>query len=154
MDLWCLMRLLAFCLKESRRIGHNTCVLLFSGTSDRRDREEGQCSGITSCLEPLLPVPLFLYNSGEYFYLLFSKGSFFSSLIVETHFFMKATMHFEGDFIPSRICTSRTVIVCQFLFSKWEGVTPWVRTHTHTLRMAFTKTVGQLAQMTNIPLAQ
>lgn len=76
--------------KNPKRIRCKLCVfLIFSGTSNRRDGEEGRRSRITSCLEPVLPVPLFLYNSGEYFYLLFSKGSFFSSLIVETHFLWK-----------------------------------------------------------------
>lgn len=108
------------------------CTFLFlPGTSIRRDGEEGRRGRITSCLEPVLPVPLFLYNSGEYFYLLFSKGSFFSSLIVETHFLWKLQCILRGNFIPSHICTS--VIVCQFLFSKWEGVTPLVHTYTHNI---------------------
>ncbi|KAK6322361.1 hypothetical protein J4Q44_G00071530 [Coregonus suidteri] len=47
----------------------------------------------------------FLYNSGEYFYRLFSKCKFFSSLIVETHFFMKQQIHLETDFITSHIFT-------------------------------------------------
>lgn len=46
----------------------------------------------------MLPVPLFLYNSGEYFYQLFSKYRFFSSLIVENTFFYER----EKDQFESR----------------------------------------------------
>lgn len=70
---------------------HIITVMFFPGIGNRRRRQEGRrgITLLTSHLLPALPVPLFLYNSGEYFYLLFSKGRFFSSLIVETHFLWK-----------------------------------------------------------------
>lgn len=68
-----------------------SCKLCVSGTSHRRSWTERWGSRITS-LQPhllsVIPVPLFLYNSGEYFYQLFSKYRFFSSLIVENTFFL------------------------------------------------------------------
>lgn len=127
------------------------------GTSNRRYGEERRCSRITSCLEPVLPVPLFLYNSGEYFYLLFSKGSFFSSLIVETHFLWKLQCILRG--ISSHpTFVHPEVIVCQFLFSKWEGVMPFMHTlyiYIHTRRAwRLQRQLDNLPKWLNIPLAQ
>lgn len=133
------------------KIRCNTHMLCFSGTSIRRDGEEWWRSRITSYLKPVLPVPLFLYNSGEYFYLLFSKGSFFSSLIVETHFLWKLQCILRGiSSHPTFVHPEQLLSVS----SSFQSGKELRHGHTHILRLAFTKTVGQLAQMTNIPLAQ
>lgn len=62
----------------------------------------------------MLPVPLFLYNSGEYFYQLFSKYRFFSSLIVEnTFFYEREKDQFESRKFPHipRFCIAIKIMV-------------------------------------------
>lgn len=136
--------------------------MFFSGNGRRR--QERRRRGITllrSHRLPALPVPLFLYNSGEYFYLLFSKGRFFSSLIVETHFLWKKrnilkVISSYPAFLHWAEKTTVTVNVDRSFFSpsllslsKWEE-------EGQVAGMSFTQTAGhltELVRMTNIPLA-
>ncbi len=133
---------------------------VLSGNGRRR---QGRRRGITllrSHLLPALPVPLFLYNSGEYFYLLFSKGRFFSSLIVETHFLWKTRniLKVISSYPAFLHWAEQTTIIVNVDRHFSPSLFPLSKCEVEgkVVGMLFTQTAGhliELVRMTNIPLA-